>query len=1296
MKKQKRVIALLLIAVMLFTALPAAALTANGTEELTEEVVYNLLNQEVTVYTDAPDEDAFTFAKDGSFTIELERDAYFPYEVQFTCAGEKTTCWFMNAEDSVKVGGHTFYVHSESTDPYALHQFGAWIGEDYIPAYPAEKTFTDDADMISTYSLLPLERRSLQLNMDGYFPEQLKVVTLDTIIGKVNGSQKPASADNIVAWAKWYYYDEDGNYISENDDYTVLNAENKTINLLDSYYYYDSFNTYKRTVTLELIVGTLDQLNLNNVRYEINVTMPHIADYLEFTLYNKANPREKIEICRTRHYDNSNYYLYTDKQPWKEGEQAYLSMKLKDVVPATVTATVYQGLYREADSIPENAKDITAQVWNQQNMATEGGYLANYSSNYPEFTVVLEQNGEILMVYPFRIIMREASLSLGTNGVYGQNDGGSRTSIWRSSRFSNNYLVYQIKEGYPLTGRYFIGLSMNSDAVHSSDYGREFVEKAVVGTYRKATDIPKDAKNIADELFSDPYSKGYLADFSKEVAFTIVDVEGNVWNEKLKLERYVEQSATITASSDTYFRVNGANKTGSGAYAAYVMPYNADSYYYNGYQTVMLLNSDGTPVTDGKIVPVFWSSDTSTVHAGHGGVSGIKQTSGETELSFAPGEAIQYSAAAEDGQNLKNYWVTFLTKHVGGPKLFVNGENVTVEDKESGDQIVQRELFLTDEYGNHHDVFFANLGDTAMTGMYAYLTDDTQNVAIDEYWSIGATTTLSPFTTTCENYYSELKNIGKIRLVPEEIDYPDDGIAHGGSSKWKFGEISGTLVIGYGDKDNPTEEVRIKLTGVAGTPKITTTSVIDGVKYVPYSSVIQTNNMKASDAISFKVTSGKLPDGVKIKPNGELYGVPTKAGQYTFTVMAVYNGDETISDSKEFTLTVLDNTNENVEATNIGIHGYPLLDRIPDTLDVTQISADGEVFRSEGVYSDFVAFYLDGRKLTEGRDYTSESGSTKITIQAQTFRNAGNGTHTLSAEFRTNANADGEMKSTAQNVKISGASHSGGSGGSVSSTPTVTVQPTTGGKLTVSPEKATAGTTVTVTVTPDEGYILESLTGSNGLELTKISETQYTFVMPKNSVALTAQFVDVREKTGLLFVDVRPGDWFFEAVKYMYENSLMAGMREDLFAPDGTTTREQAVTVLWRMAGKPDAPAAQFKDVMQNSWYSSAVNWAFSTQVVSGYTDDVFGVEGTITREEFVTILYRYAKLKNCDVSATVDLASFSDSGMISGYAVEAIMWANAEGILCGTTETTIDPGKEITRAQIAAILMRFCENIAE
>ena len=432
-----------------------------------------------------------------------------------------------------------------------------------------------------------------------------------------------------------------------------------------------------------------------------------------------------------------------------------------------------------------------------------------------------------------------------------------------------------------------------------------------------------------------------------------------------------------------------------------------------------------TPVSAQKIVPIFDVGNGVQIFAGANGASATKQISEETEIDFTSGKAVQYSAAAENGKNLKNYWVTFLTQQEG-PKLFVNAVNdeshyATVD----GQKMPQREVFLNEEYGYHHDVFFANIGDQSIEGLYVKL-ENAQNVKLDDYWTVGDTTTLSAFTTTERrdpdgNYVhnGDLANFAKVRLVPENDE---------------LGVISGTLVIGYtGDGTTSGEEVRINLAGIAGDPMITTTSVVDGVKFVPYSSVIQTNSLHGG--MAFSVTEGALPEGLTLKPNGEIYGIPTKPGEYEFTVKAVYNKNEKAACEQTYVLTIQDNTDENVLAVNEGEQGYKLLDAVDKNLSIADIPAAGVLFRSEGTFGDFVAFFLDGKKLVKGTDYDADEGSTRITIRAQTFKNAGNGTHTIAAEFRAGGQADGEMKKTAQNVTVTGSSNSGGgsSGGNYES-----------------------------------------------------------------------------------------------------------------------------------------------------------------------------------------------------------------------------------------------------------------------
>ena len=176
------------------------------------------------------------------------------------------------------------------------------------------------------------------------------------------------------------------------------------------------------------------------------------------------------------------------------------------------------------------------------------------------------------------------------------------------------------------------------------------------------------------------------------------------------------------------------------------------------------------------------------------------------------------------------------------------------------------------------------------------------------------------------------------------------------------------------------------------------------------------------------------------------------------------------------------------------------------------------------------------------------------------------------------------------------------------------------------------------------------------------------------------------------FNDVSEDDWFAEAVAFVVRRGLFNGVSDTEFAPNMNMTRAMLVTVLHRLEGKP-APAAPsgFEDVPADFWYTDAVAWAKETGVVQGYSDTQFGPDDSITREQIAVILCRYAKNKGYDVSASADLSRYTDVGSVSDWALEAMRWANAAGLITGRTETTLNPGDTATRAEVATILMRFC-----
>lgn len=178
------------------------------------------------------------------------------------------------------------------------------------------------------------------------------------------------------------------------------------------------------------------------------------------------------------------------------------------------------------------------------------------------------------------------------------------------------------------------------------------------------------------------------------------------------------------------------------------------------------------------------------------------------------------------------------------------------------------------------------------------------------------------------------------------------------------------------------------------------------------------------------------------------------------------------------------------------------------------------------------------------------------------------------------------------------------------------------------------------------------------------------------------------------FADIEDGQWYFDAVQYVFEKGMMTGMTPTDFCPDVTTNRGMIVTMLYRLEGEPAAGPAGFADVPDGEWYADAVAWAEANNIVSGISRTSFAPLAPITRQQMAAILYRYAGYKGYDTGGSASLSGYTDILQIEAYAVPAMQWANAEGLITGTSPATLDPAGDATRAQVAAILMRFCENI--
>lgn len=250
----------------------------------------------------------------------------------------------------------------------------------------------------------------------------------------------------------------------------------------------------------------------------------------------------------------------------------------------------------------------------------------------------------------------------------------------------------------------------------------------------------------------------------------------------------------------------------------------------------------------------------------------------------------------------------------------------------------------------------------------------------------------------------------------------------------------------------------------------------------------------------------------------------------------------------------------------------------------------------------------------------------------------------------------------------------------------ISALPANGGSLTLSQHFAAAGQTVSVTATPEDGYALSALSvrSESGAEisLAKKSDGRRSFTMPDENVVVDAEFVATGDEPetpdAFPFIDVHPGDWFYDDVYTAWERHLVAGMTENLYMPQRAMSRAMTVTILSRF--EEEIPT------VDGAWYESARVWGMENGICDGTR-----MEEDVTREQLATMLWRYARYRGWDVSARGDVSAFSDADKISPFADDAITWAMGTGILGGKGEGILDPGGKATRAEFAAMLNRFC-----
>lgn len=264
------------------------------------------------------------------------------------------------------------------------------------------------------------------------------------------------------------------------------------------------------------------------------------------------------------------------------------------------------------------------------------------------------------------------------------------------------------------------------------------------------------------------------------------------------------------------------------------------------------------------------------------------------------------------------------------------------------------------------------------------------------------------------------------------------------------------------------------------------------------------------------------------------------------------------------------------------------------------------------------------------------------------------------------------------------------------------------------------GTKVFRQVDEDTWVWLDAHSDLSSLEVRLPVETSFTLILPSgyvfegeegsNQMECTVRVLPASDKPcdggdscpGKDFTDMpKVSNWAHAGIDFCVKNGLFGGMSKTIFEPEGNMTRAMLVTVLYRLEGKPSVTAENpFADVANSQWYTDAVIWAASSGVVNGVGDGKFAPDANITREQMAAILYRYAQKKGFDTTARADLKTYPDYGEISAYARDSLSWANVNGLIGGTTgadgKTILDPQGNATRAQVAAILMRYVKNIVQ
>lgn len=505
---------------------------------------------------------------------------------------------------------------------------------------------------------------------------------------------------------------------------------------------------------------------------------------------------------------------------------------------------------------------------------------------------------------------------------------------------------------------------------------------------------------------------------------------------------------------------------------------------------------------------------------------------------------------------------------------------------------------------------------------------------------------------------------------------------------------------------------------------------VSDVKRVP-NDTQPTSEIRKNGTVAFTAT----PDGERLFRKLTVGGVDCMKLPIDGNVTAVKNG-------AAYTITVKDVTSANNIKVDAEAVEYQIaantLDTVPSALsskfstinelkNALRAKVNSAVTASNIAYLDIVLQYKSGTDwvtVTNPADFPEGGIDVKVLYSTLSATNAPNSSYNFSVVHMFTTDMSGKTVGDTETLTptklddgitfhvsslspfaigwYKSTAPSGGGGGAVVPTTYDVVIPSALANIVKADKtKAAAGDTVTLTAA-GEGTL--TVTDANGktVALTDLGSGKYTFKMPSAKVSVGFKTTadqpcdGGRDCPSAPFTDVDTAKWYHLSVDYVLTHKMMNGVSSRAFAPNANLTRGMLVQILYNLEGKPKGTAANFSDVQADAWYAEAVGWAASNKVVTGYADGTFRPNAAVTREQAAAILYRYAQSKGIDVSVgeNTNILSYVDVQQASEYAIPALQWAVGAGVLNGKNGGRLAPTGTATRAEIAAIMQRWCENI--